>query len=281
MAREPGPACRSGRSALAPGPTLPSWTFRRVTDANPAARSCGSRSPAPASSSHRALPTPGTYPSPSARWAPSPPRAALGSGALAHLPALELEHALHRVLVEPQQVRHGPVPEGRVLFDHGLDGRDDAVLQRRAGFDWPAVHRAPGHLEPLAQFTDRDGDAAAAGTPNAIYTVESVAFNEKSPAVSWVTSAANADGIDLTHTRPAGDLVSLAQDVEARRLAAPGGSSRSLLVLAHPCADARSSAQANHRRANRGHRYLRHQWRDLKRQTNGRSERIAGGLSSD
>lgn len=79
--------------------------------------------------------------------------------ALAQLPTPELEDALHRVLVEAQQVRHCPVPEGWVLFNHGLDRGHEALLQRRAGFDWPVVHRAPGHLKPLAQLADRDGDA--------------------------------------------------------------------------------------------------------------------------
>ncbi len=79
--------------------------------------------------------------------------------ALAHLPAPELEDALHRVLVEAQQVRHGPVPEGRVLLDHGLDRGHEALLQRRRGLDGAVVHAASRHLEPPAQFADRDGDA--------------------------------------------------------------------------------------------------------------------------
>ena len=56
----------------------------------------------------------GTDPSPSVRWAGMPWSAAPRSGpkpdrALPHLPAAQLEHPLHRVLVEPQQ---GGPPSG-------------------------------------------------------------------------------------------------------------------------------------------------------------------------
>ena len=49
--------------------------------------------------------------------------------ALSHLPALYLEDALHRVLVEPQQMRHRSIAEGWVLLDHGLDRRHQSILQ--------------------------------------------------------------------------------------------------------------------------------------------------------
>jgi hypothetical protein len=42
--------------------------------------------------------------------------------ALLHLPAFELENALHRVLVDVEQVSHGAITERRVLLDHCLDG---------------------------------------------------------------------------------------------------------------------------------------------------------------
>lgn len=48
----------------------------------------------------------------------------------ANLPMLELENPLYRVLVEPQQMRHRAVAERWVLFDHLLDGRREAFLQR-------------------------------------------------------------------------------------------------------------------------------------------------------
>ncbi|MBB6564349.1 hypothetical protein HNP48_007076, partial [Acidovorax soli] len=51
---------------------------------------------------------------------------------------------------------------------------------------------------------------------NPLYTVETVDFNEKSPAAQWVDASAKADGIDLTSIRSAGDVLSLAQEVERR-----------------------------------------------------------------
>lgn len=81
------------------------------------------------------------------------------TGRLRTCPPPELEDALHRVLVEAQQVRDGPVPEGWVLLDHGLDRGHEALLQRRRSLHRAVVHGAPGHLEPLAQLADRDGDA--------------------------------------------------------------------------------------------------------------------------
>jgi hypothetical protein len=40
-------------------------------------------------------------------------------------------------------------------------------------------------------------------TANRLYSVESMGFNEKSPAAQWVAASAAAEGIDLTSTRSA------------------------------------------------------------------------------
>lgn len=75
---------------------------------------------------------------------------------LANLPALELEDALHGVLVEPKQMRHRPVAERRVLFDHRLDGLDEVLLNLGHSLGAAVVHRAPGYVEPLAQLDKAD-----------------------------------------------------------------------------------------------------------------------------
>jgi GGDEF domain-containing protein len=64
----------------------------------------------------------------------------------------------------------------------------------------------------LAKITVKE--TADVGTPNRVYSVESVEFNEKSPAATWVAAAAGADGIDLTSTRSARDIQNLAQLIE-------------------------------------------------------------------
>jgi hypothetical protein len=51
-------------------------------------------------------------------------------------------------------------------------------------------------------------------TPNRLYSVESVEFNEKTPAAQWVAASANADSVSLTSIRSARDIQSLAQEVE-------------------------------------------------------------------
>lgn len=50
---------------------------------------------------------------------------------------------------------------------------------------------------------------------NPLYTVETVEFNEKSPAAQWVGEIANADGIDPRTIRSAGEAQSLAEKIEA------------------------------------------------------------------
>ena len=71
--------------------------------------------------------------------------------ALADLPALDLEDALHRVLVEAQKPGHGPVTEGRFLLDHGLDGLGEAGTDLRRGLGQLVVD-GPTRAKPnLAQ----------------------------------------------------------------------------------------------------------------------------------
>ncbi|MFT3803327.1 MAG: hypothetical protein QM766_19205 [Burkholderiaceae bacterium] len=57
-------------------------------------------------------------------------------------------------------------------------------------------------------------ETAQAHRPNPLYTVEAVEFNEKSPAAQWVGEIANADGVDPRTIRSAGDILSLAQEVQ-------------------------------------------------------------------
>jgi hypothetical protein len=53
-----------------------------------------------------------------------------------------------------------------------------------------------------------------AATANRIYSVESVEFNEESPAAQWVGEIADADGIDPRTIRSAGEVASLARRVQ-------------------------------------------------------------------
>jgi hypothetical protein len=49
---------------------------------------------------------------------------------------------------------------------------------------------------------------------NRIYTVESVDLNEKSPAAQWVDATVRDDGLDPTSIRSAGEVQTLAEDIE-------------------------------------------------------------------
>jgi len=51
---------------------------------------------------------------------------------------------------------------------------------------------------------------------NPLYTVEAVELNEESPAAQWVDATVRSDGIDPTSIRSAGDVLSLAEQVQAR-----------------------------------------------------------------
>jgi hypothetical protein len=79
-----------------------------------------------------------------------------------------------------------------------------------------AVHRffAPINLDGRAYLAKITAIETADRTPNRVYSVESVEFNEKSPAAQWVAASAAADGVDLTSTRSARDVVSLAQRIQ-------------------------------------------------------------------
>jgi len=74
----------------------------------------------------------------------------------AHLPAHDLEHALHSVLVHAQQMRHGAVAEGLILFDHGLDRLDELLLDLGLTLGGLVVKRAPRHCEPAAKLDRAD-----------------------------------------------------------------------------------------------------------------------------
>nr|WP_255594907.1 PLxRFG domain-containing protein [Acidovorax sp. sif1233] len=82
-----------------------------------------------------------------------------------------------------------------------------------------AVHRffVPMDMDGrmlMAKLTVKE--TVDANHANPLYTVEAVDFNEKSPAAVWVDASAKADGIDLTSIRSAGDVLSLAQEIEQR-----------------------------------------------------------------
>jgi hypothetical protein len=64
------------------------------------------------------------------------------------------------------------------------------------------AQRASAHLRSsmLARITFEE--IVDALTANRIYSVQSVDFNEQSPAAQWVAAAARACGADLTSTRP-------------------------------------------------------------------------------
>ncbi|WP_367147081.1 PLxRFG domain-containing protein [Comamonas thiooxydans] len=89
-----------------------------------------------------------------------------------------------------------------------------------------AIHRffAPIEVDGrmlLAKLTVKETVDPTHGNP--LYTVETVEFNEKTPAAQWVDASAKADGRDLTSIRSAGALVSLAEGLEQRN--ATGGDS--------------------------------------------------------
>lgn len=82
-----------------------------------------------------------------------------------------------------------------------------------------AVHRffVPMDMDGrvlMAKLTVKE--TVDANHANPLYTVEAVDFNEKSPAAVWVDASAKADGIDLTSIRSAGEVLSLAQEIEQR-----------------------------------------------------------------
>ncbi|EFI61336.1 MULTISPECIES: PLxRFG domain-containing protein [Comamonas] len=89
-----------------------------------------------------------------------------------------------------------------------------------------AIHRffAPIEVDErmlLAKLTVKETVDPTHGNP--LYTVETVEFNEETPAAQWVDASAKADGQDLTSIRSAGALISLAEGLEQRNAA--GGDS--------------------------------------------------------
>lgn len=88
-----------------------------------------------------------------------------------------------------------------------------------------AVHRffVPMEMDGrmlMAKLTVKE--TVDANHANPLYTVEAVDFNEKSPAAVWVDASAKADGIDLTSIRSAGEVLSLAQEIEQRNAEGDG-----------------------------------------------------------
>src|SRR5690606_39724899 len=83
---------------------------------------------------------------------------ALANRPLAYLPALELEDALHGVLVHAQQPGYGAVAERRLLLDQLLDRLGQLRPHLRRGLGGPVIHRPPRPAEPAAQLGDRNLD---------------------------------------------------------------------------------------------------------------------------
>ncbi len=75
---------------------------------------------------------------------------------LANLPALELEDALYRVLVEPQQGCNRPVTERWVLLNHVFDRGDQMLLKLGRGLDAAVVPTTTRQAKPAAELADGD-----------------------------------------------------------------------------------------------------------------------------
>ncbi|GER16668.1 PLxRFG domain-containing protein [Variovorax boronicumulans] len=80
-----------------------------------------------------------------------------------------------------------------------------------------AIHRLFAPLQTpdgvrLVKLTVKE--LARADQGNRIYTVESVDLNEKSPAAQWVDSTVRDDGLDPTSIRSAGEVRTLAENIE-------------------------------------------------------------------
>ena len=87
------------------------------------------------------------------------------------------------------------------------DGDPNIVAVHR--FFAPVLRNGQARLAKLTVKETARSDQA-----NPLYTVESVTFNEKSPAAQWVDSTVQDDGLDPTSIRSAGDVRSLAQRVQ-------------------------------------------------------------------
>src|SRR5690606_4899260 len=69
-------------------------------------------------------------------------------GTLLYLPALQLEDALHVLLVRAQQLRNRPMPDRRRFFDHRFDRFCQFRFDLRRGLCGLVIHRAAGNTEP-------------------------------------------------------------------------------------------------------------------------------------
>ncbi|WP_345060342.1 hypothetical protein [Acidovorax lacteus] len=116
---------------------------------------------------------------------------------------------------EPPVAHAAAVANLDALFESAVLGRSKP--DRDGNPNIRAIHRFSAPLNVngqvmLAKMTVKE--TVRADQPNPLYTVESVEFNEKSPAAQWVDSTVQADELDPTSIRSAGDLRSLAQRVQ-------------------------------------------------------------------
>lgn len=98
-----------------------------------------------------------------------------------------------------------------------------------------AVHRFFGPLNIdgtvlLAKLTVKETVDPTHANP--LYTVEAIELNEKSPAAQWVDATVKADGLDPTSIRSAGDVRTLAEQVQAFNASPRAAFSRSPLAAA-------------------------------------------------
>jgi hypothetical protein len=127
-----------------------------------------------------------------------------------------------------KMLSNSAVKKSETAQAHSLAVANLDILFNRATYGWgkPDKHNDPNvasiHRLFSAMRTD-DGaylvkltvkEFASKVDGNRIYSVEAVDVNEKSPAVKWVAAYAKSDGVDLTSTRPSGDVLSLAQAVQ-------------------------------------------------------------------
>lgn len=115
-----------------------------------------------------------------------------------------------------------------------------------------AVHRffvpmTRNGRELLVKLTVKE--TAIERDPNPLYTVEAVDFNEKSPAAQWVAASADTDGIDLTSIRSAGEVLSLAEQIERGNAAAGNGEGLDIMFSRSRVADFTRAATAELNRA--------------------------------
>lgn len=149
------------QSGQVQGRLTPCRPCRCATGASPTARGCGSRSPKQRWPAILTGPYPAHVCGPAVIGCLRHRRQGLDArpeadGALTHLPALELENALHGVLIHAQQVCHRAVAEGRRLLDHGLDGLGQRGPDLRGRLSRLVVSGTARYLQPFAQLACRD-----------------------------------------------------------------------------------------------------------------------------